>query len=208
MTEKHINHYFHINNKSISRELCNDMINLFEQEPVKYRGITSGGLNIHVKNTTDFVLPLKTDATKWSRIREYLEKELEINVQKYINNINNGIRSVDVENSDIQYTAFAKKCVSTEKMMMQKYNKNEGQYIYHDDFDCEFAQRKYRVITFLWYINDVEDGGETEFWGEHKIKPEAGKLLLFPASWTFPHRGKMPISSNKYIITGWLYLHK
>ena len=64
-----------------------------------------------------------------------------------------------------------------------------------------------RKLTFLWYINDVEEGGETEFFGNHKIKPEAGKLILFPASWTFPHCGKMPISDDKYIITGWLWEH-
>jgi hypothetical protein len=54
----------------------------------------------------------------------------------------------------------------------------------------------------------VENGGETEIWDDFKIKPETGKLLLFPSSWTFPHRGVMPISDNKYIITGWLYVNK
>ena len=43
-----------------------------------------------------------------------------------------------------------------------------------------------------------------KFWKRKTIKPEAGKLLLFPASWTFPHCGQMPISHDKYIITGWL----
>ena len=48
-------------------------------------------------------------------------------------------------------------------------------------------------------------GGETEIWDSHKIKPECGKLLLFPSCWTFPHRGNVPISGNKYILTGWVY---
>ena len=64
-----------------------------------------------------------------------------------------------------------------------------------------------RHLTFLWYLNDVEEGGETEFWGQYGIKPEAGKLILFPASWTFPHKANVPISSDKYIITGWLWQH-
>jgi hypothetical protein len=52
----------------------------------------------------------------------------------------------------------------------------------------------------------VNEGGETEFFnGRIKIKPEKGKLLLFPSTWTFMHKGNTPISSNKYIVTGWLY---
>ena len=65
---------------------------------------------------------------------------------------------------------------------------------------------KTSYLTYIWYLNDVIEGGETEFFGNYKIKPEVGKLVLFPACWSFPHCGLMPISSNKYIITGWLYL--
>ena len=90
--------------------------------------------------------------------------------------------------------------------MIQKYNKNTGKYIYHHDFSVE--KDNYRVITYLWYLNDVEEGGETEFFGHENqcIKPEKGKLILFPASPFYPHRGKVPINSDKYIITGWFYI--
>jgi len=62
-----------------------------------------------------------------------------------------------------------------------------------------------RMLTFLWYINDVEEGGETQFWKNVKIKPTVGKLVLFPASWTYPHKANIPISHDKYVITGWIY---
>jgi hypothetical protein len=39
---------------------------------------------------------------------------------------------------------------------------------------------------------------------KESIKPKSGKLLIFPACWTYPHRGTMPISDDKYIITGWI----
>ena len=61
------------------------------------------------------------------------------------------------------------------------------------------------LITYLFYLNTIEEGGETEFIDGTKIKPETGKLLIFPATWTYEHRGNVPISSNKYICTGWLY---
>ena len=90
--------------------------------------------------------------------------------------------------------------------MAQRYIRNEGRYVYHNDFSVDIKNKKNRVITYLWYLNDVEEGGETDFPDLNlMIKPETGKLVLFPASWDFPHCGKMPISSNKYIVTGWLY---
>ena len=51
-------------------------------------------------------------------------------------------------------------------------------------------------------MNDIEEGGETYFYNG-KVKPEAGKLILFPATWTYNHKGNMPKSDDKYIITGW-----
>ena len=51
----------------------------------------------------------------------------------------------------------------------------------------------------------MDEGGETQFWDNYKVKPQKGKLVLFPASWTYPHSGLMPISHDKYIITGWIY---
>jgi hypothetical protein len=65
---------------------------------------------------------------------------------------------------------------------------------------------KSRLLTFIWYLNTVENGGETEFFnGRIKIKPEKGKLLLFPSTWTYNHKGNIPISSDKYIVTGWVW---
>ena len=54
------------------------------------------------------------------------------------------------------------------------------------------------------YMNDVDEGGETEFlYQQKKIKPKTGRVVIFPASFTHQHRGNPPMS-NKYIITGWL----
>jgi len=117
--------------------------------------------------------------------------------------INNNI-SIDEENSSHKYKVF-NEFLTFENIQIQKYTKSKGRYIYHNDFTCDWNTKKFRVITFLWYLNTIENGGETEFWTTHKVKPEAGKLLLFPATWTYPHRGMIPVSDNKYIMTGWIY---
>jgi hypothetical protein len=53
-------------------------------------------------------------------------------------------------------------------------------------------------------LNDVYEGGETEFVDGTLIKPERGKLIIFPAYWNYHHQGRPPISNTKYIVTGWI----
>ena len=129
--------------------------------------------------------------------KDSLSKELNNNVTEYVKKYNNMVHPT--------YQIFHANYLSTASMQLQKYEKNIGKYVYHEDSRCDFNDRKIRKLTFLWYLNDVDEGGETEFWSSYRIKPEAGKLVLFPASWTFPHKGNVPISNNKYIITGWLW---
>lgn len=182
---------------SISSELCYDMINLFEQSDGRYDGVTAGGLNKQTKDTTDFIIT--RGGTRWGKINKLLSKELNSNVKEYVKKYNNKVSET--------YQIFGANFLSTESMQLQKYNKNVGKYVYHQDYSCDWKNKKMRQLTFMWYLNDVEEGGETEFWGQYGIKPEAGKLVLFPASWTFPHRANVPLSSDKYIITGWLWQH-
>jgi prolyl 4-hydroxylase len=83
-------------------------------------------------------------------------------------------------------------------------------YLNNDDqaFDCHVDVVDYdtsrRFLSFLWYLNDVEEGGETIF-SDLRIKPSTGKLVVFPPLWMFPHIGKSPISNSKYILS--TYLH-
>jgi len=62
-----------------------------------------------------------------------------------------------------------------------------------------------RVLAWSIYLNDVEEGGETEFlYQGARYRPKAGSLLMWPASITHPHRGNPPISNEKFIVTGWI----
>ena len=203
--------YFYINQTSISKELCKTIINIFNSDNNKYEGVTSSGLNKNIKDTQDLVIPNTPDKPgfdKWCKIYKFLEKELTKNTKEYIKILDECvIKNHEKENTTSEYRTFGD-FVTNDSFMVQRYAKQKGRYIYHNDFRSDYPAKKYRVSTYLWYLNTVEEGGETEFWGTHTIKPETGKLLLFPASWTFPHRGKIPLSHDKYIITGWLYLHE
>ena len=64
-----------------------------------------------------------------------------------------------------------------------------------------------RVLSGLFYLRDIAEGGETEFpFQLLRIRPQAGLLLLFPPFWTHLHRGVSPVSAVKYNITNFLVL--
>lgn len=62
-----------------------------------------------------------------------------------------------------------------------------------------------RYLVFLWYLNDVAEGGETEFCDLGlKVEARAGRLLMFPPYWLFQHAGLPPRSNDKYILSTYL----
>lgn len=192
--------YIYLNHHSLSKEICEEIILLYESDlKNKYEGTTGGGTNKEVKHTQDLVIP---NDEIWSNIHNFLNRELKENVDNYMNGLN---ETNMMSSSGEKYIAFPMLQTQVYGYQIQRYIKGVGQYIYHNDSAINYEKKEDRIITFLWYLNTIEEGGETEMWGTTRIKPEQGKLLLFPACWTFPHCGKMPVSDNKYIITGWVY---
>ena len=86
---------------------------------------------------------------------------------------------------------------------IQRTDPGEHYHWHIDGGSHEFSQRQ---LVALWYLNDVEGpGGETEFlYQDVKIKPEKGKLILFPPFWTHEHRGVTLEKGVKYIATTWV----
>ncbi|GMR06349.1 MAG: 2OG-Fe(II) oxygenase [Gammaproteobacteria bacterium] len=86
---------------------------------------------------------------------------------------------------------------------LQRYNAGEYYHWHIDGGSHDFSQRQ---LVALWYLNDVEGpGGETEFlFQKAKIKPEQGKLVLFPPFWTHEHRAVELDKGVKYIATTWV----
>jgi hypothetical protein len=56
----------------------------------------------------------------------------------------------------------------------------------------------------MTYLNDVYKGGETEFFHQQfKVTPKKGLTLIWPADWTYTHRGIVAPVEEKIIVTGW-----
>ena len=92
---------------------------------------------------------------------------------------------------------------SFEQFRIKRYNTGgEDRFDTHVDVADHSSARRY--LSFMFYLNNVSEGGETVF-NDIQITPEQGTLVVFPPLWMYPHRGNPPISNSKYIMS--TYLH-
>jgi len=76
-------------------------------------------------------------------------------------------------------------------------------YKWHADSGPGFMSQ--RQLVAIWYLNTVEHGGATQFLHQGiDVKPEEGKLILFPPFWTHVHQGQIVEAGVKYIATTWI----
>lgn len=180
---------------NLSPKVCEDMIKRFEKDDRKSPGVTGDPDNKLIKHSTDLGI---SDFDDWKDVDDYLHAKLAEGLVKY-------------------EQLLLKKGVGDDRIS-QGYDTGfqiqktvaGGFYSWHHDYSHN------RVITFIWYLNtlnSVTEGGGTAFHpviggGGKVINPEQGKLVLFPATWTYTHAGLPLVTDlkNKYICTGWIHL--
>lgn len=167
---------------NLSSKLCSDIIERFEFDDRKQPGATSGGIKPEMKNSLDLMI---SNLVEWEDVVRVLDDTLKRNMLRYqeflYQVLPNGYNIMDTLHSSYQ---------------IQK----SGYYRWHHDAKIEYGRE--RILTFIWYLNTIEEGGETGFLYK-KIKPETGKFVFFPATWDYVHCGFD--AQNKYIITGWMW---
>lgn len=167
---------------NISTDLCQQIIDKFESDTRKHQGATGGGVNIDMKDSQDLIISRFLD---WEEIVGQLDILLNENMIKY-QKLLNEITPNRFNIMNTWHTGY----------QIQK----SGHYKWHHDSRVEYGRQ--RILTFIWYLNTIDDGGETGFLHK-KVKPETGKFVFFPATWDYIHCGFPAV--NKYIITGWMW---
>ena len=98
-----------------------------------------------------------------------------------------------------------------EAIRIKRYLAND--YDRFDEHVDSTAGCQKRFLNFLMYLNDVEEGGETEFpqimkpgtYMPLSVKPKAGTMVIFPPMWCWLHAGRKPISGPKYFAHSYLH---
>jgi len=168
----------------VDLNLCDKIIKFFDaNENLASPGRSGGGVNEAHKKSTDM------DISQTPYASEYfyeLQKVLDMYIEEF-----------PWSNNQSPFTV-------TEGCNLQRYKPGEGFYQWHCERDGVRDNVRDRHLVFMTYLNDVNDQGETEFYHQDiKIKPQKGLTVIWPADWTFVHRGISSPSETKYIATGW-----
>ena len=91
-----------------------------------------------------------------------------------------------------------------EQMRFKKYNA-DGKDEFSSHVDVGDYNSARRFLVFFLYLDDNEEGwtGFDEY--DIKVKPEPGRLLMFPPTWTYLHTAFKPKDKPKYIIGSYLH---
>ena len=89
---------------------------------------------------------------------------------------------------------------------LQRYAPGEGFRQWHCDWTIsnEATEPVHRVLAWIIYCDSVEEAGTEFHWQQHHEKAERGKLVIFPASPSHIHRGRVNSELSKTIATGWI----
>jgi hypothetical protein len=167
-------------------DVCRETIRRFEEKTGQQNPGRIGSGQIEessIKKTTDIYISGRED---WKDIDAHLRQSLL-----------GGLREIVK-----LYPFFAANRFKDLGYNLQRYRAGEYYHWHVDSGPGEFMTRQ---LVALWYLNTVEHGGETEFdLQQVQVKPEAGKLILFPPFWTHIHRAAAVTKGVKYIATTWL----
>lgn len=113
---------------------------------------------------------------------------------------------------DLEIGKLMKNVFRPGSINLQKYRAGVGGYhfwhseIYPRDSSCDTL---HRVLLFMFYLNTVPEGGETEFYYQQRLlKPIEGRMVIAPAGFTHTHKGHVPLSNDKYIATSWILFQR
>ena len=189
---KNLSHYIRAYDEVLSKEACDNFIKLYEKE---------------VANQSPY---FRTSDHDWGY--DYRKFD-ELNISQvdsfkpYMEEYYARMKSVYDHYKSVVGGHFFPPKFAFEDARLKKYEANDyDQFGWHTDVGDKSSSSRFLVM--FMYLNEVEEGGTTEFEDDNGIctvNPVSGRIVVFPPMWMYPHRGTKPISGPKYILS--TYLH-
>lgn len=177
-------------------DFCKHVIDRFEKNANKSVGVMGAEHRVDttVKNTLE--LYINPDSDNWRHVSAHLMQVLVDGYRRYVAHLISNVHDGNSKVMDILFNPF-----EPTMFKIQKYDVG-GYFRWHVD-DAYMIKRK---VAYIIYLNTLSegDGGKTKFWKGKNIQPEEGKILFFPATWTYTHSGEEIKKGCKYIITGFM----
>ncbi|MEC8554358.1 MAG: 2OG-Fe(II) oxygenase [Planctomycetota bacterium] len=213
----------------LSPEFCEQIIDTFESFPqIQIPGETGAGVDSRKKKSVDCCI---SEYQEWTAINQQLFNVTAAKLTEYVRKhpflicgaiaptiqlASGEVVEVAVDNIDRipeeQLQGIVLSIYRPGYLNLQKYQKGLGGYhhwhseIYPREQNCETL---HRVLLFMFFLNSVEEGGHTEFfYQQKKIQPEVGRMVIAPAGFTHTHKGGVPVSNDKYIVTSWIMFQR
>lgn len=219
------NQFIGIYDDALQPEFCQQVIEMFESFPqIHSVGEVGSGVDQKKKDSVDCCI---SEYQEWTPITQHLLNVTAIHLTQYVRQYpflvcgalaptirteEGDILELSPETigrvSDEQLSAILLSLYRPGHLNLQRYKKSSGGYhhwhseVYPRDPECETL---HRVLLFMFFLNTVQVGGETQFYfQETSISPKAGRMIIAPAGFTHTHKGAVPESSDKYIVTSWI----
>ena len=169
----------------LNKQQCQHLIDKFEDSPTQQ---TKTIVDNHM-SFTEINISMHSD---WKEYTGIIFPKLRQVIDKYTKDVN--IDSIKQWPNKFGF----------EQIRFKKYEPNgEDEFKTHVDVTDYNSAR--RFLVFFMYLNN-NDKGETTFPDyDVSVKPETGKVLVFPPLWTYKHTGEKPTIKPKYIIGSYLH---
>ena len=194
MIEKtvNINNFIGTYDNYITKEECNKAIKLYENQNKFNNTVNRMGMekaSILQKQDQQFFANGNNIDVWWEDLKSMMVN-LDLAFNHYIDNTG----AKEAYGVPFHFTT----------LKIQKTLPTEGYHVWHIEHGKGLDYGS-RAFVFSIYLNDVEEGGETEFLHFSKrVKPKKGRIVIWPSAFPYLHRGNSPLSGEKYILTSWM----
>lgn len=180
----------HIGMYQIPDDVCDGLMDFYDTSPNQKSGQASNA-DIEVaksaKKSTD--VTVRKNELEDSRIKAYTDLlgDMMQDYMKMFPSIGTGSWMLGIN----------------EDFNIQRYQPGEGFFDWHYERN-PFPPNSARVLVFMTYLNDAEGAGTHFMYQNLTTECKKGVTVLWPADWTYTHKGQISKEHEKTIITGWI----